>query len=156
MVSNHVFNRLLKFNEDVYSQAFVDSIVQKGSNYILKLIVVHTDTEGSEIAKSVWTLFIRAAESDIPRDNKPKKPAKKLEKPKLQPEEPINESLFSIDEDVTYRYSKASMTLILFILMRKLQKKDFQVSLFTTLHYGNDHGRVVRIFVILQGLNRYL
>ena len=103
-----IFNRLLKFNEDVYSQAFVDSIVQKGSNYILKLIVVHTDTEGSEIAKSVWTLFIRAAESDIPRDNKPKKPAKKLEKPKLQPEEPINESFFSIDEDVTYRYSKAS------------------------------------------------
>ena len=26
----------------------------------------------------------------------------------MQPEEPINESLFSIDEDVTYRYSKAS------------------------------------------------
>ena len=62
---NMIFNKLLSFNIKVFSQAKIDSIVQKGSNYILKLSVIHLDDYSNQLGSSTWTLFIRAAESDI-------------------------------------------------------------------------------------------
>ena len=69
---NMIFNKLLSFNIKVFSQAKIDSIVQKGSNYILKLSVTHLDDNSNQLGSSTWTLFIRAAESDIVKTEKPK------------------------------------------------------------------------------------
>ena len=104
---NMVFNKLLSFNIKVFSQAKIDSIVQKGSNYILKLSVTHLDDNNNQLGSSTWTLFIRATESDIVKTEKPKNIQKKQLSQTVE-RIPINSKSFKIGDDITHKYSKAS------------------------------------------------
>jgi len=106
------FSRMIKFGERINSHAAIESIQQKGLNNILKLKVLHVDSNNIEVADSSWTLFIRASESEIAKAKEMKKnePAK----PKTAPKEPAPEpnycfqGSFNVDEGITYKYAEAS------------------------------------------------
>ena len=103
------FKRLLKFGETVETYAKIQSIIQKGANYILTLLAEHHDEDKNKISDSTWTLFIRAAESDIKKESNKLKnnQKKKNDKPKAEPEI-LNSTGFDINNDITKAYSEAS------------------------------------------------
>ena len=106
------FSRLLNIGETINSYALIENIQQKGLNNILKLKVVHLDSDNKEVGDSSWTLFIRASESEIAKakelsKNKPPKPKKEPRAPEPEPNY-VLKSEFHIQDGITYKYAEAS------------------------------------------------
>ncbi len=106
------FSRLLNIGETINSYALIENIQQKGLNNILKLKVVHLDSDQNEVGDSSWTLFIRASESEIAKakelsKNKPPKTKKEPRAPEPEPDY-VLKSDFHIEDGITYKYAEAS------------------------------------------------